>query len=129
MTLLPTTRRSFFRNLAIAAGGLIVAPSIAEVLAVNAKKYFFLRDNPLAVPPNLAYLLSLLRNDPSLAPRILHDPASIRRAGQLLGYSDEGWVEKLRQSKRPDITAIQWGYRLPKIETWKVPKSILLGGK
>ena len=101
MTSLTTTRRGFFRNLAIAAGGVIVAPTVAETLAVNAKKYFFLQGNPLSIPPNMAYLISLLKADPMLAPRILRDPVSIRKAGVvLLGIPEDEWRFQLRLASR-----------------------------
>jgi hypothetical protein len=45
-----TDRRAFLRNLATLAAGAIVAPTLAETLAVNAKKYFFLNGNPLRGP-------------------------------------------------------------------------------
>jgi hypothetical protein len=41
-------RRSFLRSLLPAAAGVIVAPTLAETLALSSRKYFFISDNPLA---------------------------------------------------------------------------------
>ena len=43
------SRRSFLTRLLPAVGGAIVAPTLAETLAVSDKKYFFLRNNPFAL--------------------------------------------------------------------------------
>lgn len=39
-------RRSFLTRLLPAVAGTVIAPTLAETLAVNAKKYFFLGGNP-----------------------------------------------------------------------------------
>jgi hypothetical protein len=39
-------RRNFLKKLGILTAGAIVAPTLAEVVVTNAKKYFFIRNNP-----------------------------------------------------------------------------------
>jgi len=38
-------RRSFIRRLGLGLAGALVAPTLAETLAIGAKKYFFLQEN------------------------------------------------------------------------------------
>ena len=42
-------RRNFLTKLGLGIAGAIVAPTIAETIAVNAKKYFFIQNNPLSL--------------------------------------------------------------------------------
>jgi hypothetical protein len=42
------TRRSFLQTILPESAGMIVAPTLAETLSVNAKRYFFLTFNPLS---------------------------------------------------------------------------------